>query len=226
MATSRAELPTDTEGARDGGGAALPAALADVLKRMRQQSDFPAMSESIMRVQALAGSETESIQGLTNEILKDVALTQKLLRLVNSAEFAQTGGGISTVSRAVSLVGFGGIRNLALSLLLLEHMQDKAHAEQLRTEFLRAQLAATLADTTCGMGAAAVPGDHEQAFIGALFQHLGRMLAGFYLPQEAQQVREAVARNRRRHTSGSSSISNSLAWGWRAPGACPAASSA
>ena len=59
-----------------------------------------------------------------DEILKDVALTNKLLRLVNTAHFTHGGGGgISTVSRAVALVGFAGIRNMALSLVLLEHMQ-------------------------------------------------------------------------------------------------------
>ncbi|HEX5388961.1 MAG TPA: HDOD domain-containing protein [Burkholderiaceae bacterium] len=162
--------------------------LSDLLRRMRHQTDFPAMSESIVRVQALASSETESLNGLTNEILKDVALTQKLLRLVNSAQFAHASGGISTVSRAVSLIGFAGIRNLALSLLLLEHMQDKAHAQQLRTEFLRSLLAASLASDLC-----TVVRDGEEAFIGALFQNLGRMLAGFYLPDEAKRVREAVA---------------------------------
>lgn len=162
--------------------------LADLLRRMRHQTDFPAMSESIVRVQALAGSETESLNSLTNEILKDVALTQKLLRLVNSAQFGHTGGGISTVSRAVSLIGFAGIRNLALSLLLLEHMQDKAHAQQLRTEFLRSLLAASLASDLC-----TVVREGEEAFIGALFQNLGRMLAGFYLPDEARRVRDAVA---------------------------------
>ncbi|WP_342131308.1 HDOD domain-containing protein [Hydrogenophaga sp. OTU3427] len=166
----------------------LPATLADLLRRMRHQTDFPAMSESIVRVQTLANSETESLNGLTNEILKDVALTQKLLRLVNSAQFAHAGGGISTVSRAVSLIGFAGIRNMALSLLLLEHMQDKAHAQQLRTEFLRALLAATLASDLCVKAT-----DGEEAFIGGLFQNLGRMLAGFYLPEEARRVRDAVA---------------------------------
>ncbi|MCK7494264.1 MAG: HDOD domain-containing protein [Comamonadaceae bacterium] len=43
--------------------------------------------------------------------------------MVNTAHFSAAGGGISTVSRAVALVGFAGIRNMALSLVLLEHMQ-------------------------------------------------------------------------------------------------------
>ena len=161
--------------------------LSELLRRMRHSGDFPAMSEAIVRVQALASSETESLNSLTNEILKDVALTQKLLRLVNSAVYKHVSGGISTVSRAVSLIGLAGIRNIAMSLVLLEHMQDKAHAQQLRTEFLRSLLAASLASDLC-----TVVRDSEEAFIGALFQNLGRMLAGFYLPQEAQRVREAV----------------------------------
>ena len=80
------------------------------------------------------------------------------------------------------------LATLALSLLLLEHMQDKAHAQQLRTEFLRSLLAASLASDLC-----TVVREGEEAFIGALFQNLGRMLAGFYLPDEARRVREAVA---------------------------------
>ena len=44
-----------------------------------------------------------------------MALTNKLLRMVNTAHYAHAGGGtISTVSRAVALVGFAGIRNMAL----------------------------------------------------------------------------------------------------------------
>ncbi len=186
--TAAAAAAAPGDAGADGALAEGAGTLADLLRRMRHQTDFPAMSESIVRVQALASSETESLNSLTNEILKDVALTQKLLRLVNSAQFAHASGGISTVSRAVSLIGFAGIRNLALSLLLLEHMQDKAHAQQLRTEFLRSLLAASLASDLC-----TVVREGEEAFIGALFQNLGRMLAGFYLPEEAKRVRDAVA---------------------------------
>ena len=93
---------------------------------MRHKSDFPALSDSVARIQRVANSENESLGSLSNEILKDVALTNKLLRMVNTAHYSHAGGGtISTVSRAVALVGFAGIRNMALSLVLLEHMHDK-----------------------------------------------------------------------------------------------------
>ncbi|MBB1077428.1 HDOD domain-containing protein, partial [Rhodoferax sp. 4810] len=158
-----------------------------LLRRMRNKSDFPALSESIGRIQSMATSEKESVGSVTNEILKDVALTNKLLRLVNSAHYAR-GSSVGTVSRAVTLVGFNGIRNMALSLVLLEHMQDKTNAHLLKEEFLRALMAGSIA---AELGASRV--ESEEAFIGALFQSLGRMLSQFYFPEEAVAIRNLVS---------------------------------
>ena len=164
------------------------ATLDFLLRRMRHKSDFPALSDSVARIQRVASSEDDSISDLTREILKDVALTHKLLRLVNSVLFAHASqGSVSTVSRAVSLVGFNAVRNMALGLVLLEHMQDRQHAGQMREEFLRAMMAASLASE---LGGAAMS---EESFIGALFQNLGRMLCSFYFAEEAAQIRTAVA---------------------------------
>ncbi|WP_157605023.1 serine/threonine protein kinase [Rhizobacter sp. Root16D2] len=173
------------------GQAAQPAqsgsgTLEFLLRRMRHKSDFPAMSDSVVRIQRVANSETESLASLSSEILKDVALTNKLLRLVNTAHYTQSGGGsISTVSRAVALIGFAGIRNIALSLVLLEHMHDKGHANQLKEEFLRSLMAGSLANELLPASK-----DGEEAFIGAMFQNLGRLLTEFYFPDEARQVRK------------------------------------
>lgn len=158
-----------------------------LLRRMRNKTDFPALSESVMRIQSMASSDKESISSVTNEILKDVALTNKLLRLVNSAHYAR-GSSIGTVSRAVSLVGFNGIRNMALSLVLLEHMQDKANAHLLKEEFLRGLMAGAIASELASTSA-----EGEEAFIGALFQNLGRMLSQFYFSEEAASIRALVA---------------------------------
>ncbi|ART53467.1 serine/threonine protein kinase [Acidovorax carolinensis] len=172
--------------------AASNATLDFLLRRMRHKSDFPALSDSVARIQRVANSEDDSISDLTHEILKDVALTNKLLRLVNSVHYAHASRGtVSTVSRAVSLVGFNAVRNIALSLVLLDHMEDKAHASQMREEFLRAMMAGSVAAELCSPGQLA-----EEAFIGAMFQNLGRMLCEFYFPEEAQQVRSLVAAGR------------------------------
>ena len=164
------------------------ATLEFLLRRMRHRTDFPALSSAVGRIQRVAASETESIRALTDEILQDVALTHKLLRLVNTAHYsAVSAGGVGTVSRAVALVGFSGIRNMALSLVLLEHMPDKAHATQLKFEFVRALMVGMLAAELAPHGPSG-----EDAFLGALFQNLGRLLTEYYLPEEALQIRQQL----------------------------------
>jgi serine/threonine protein kinase len=164
------------------------ATLDFLLRRMRHKSDFPALSDSVARIQRVASSENESLASLSGEILKDVALTNKLLRMVNTAHFSSAGGNISTVSRAVAVIGFAGIRNMAMSLVLVEHMHDKAHANQLKEEFLRALMAGMLASELGGQMRIG-----EEAFLAAMFQNLGRLLTEFYLVEEARQVRGMVA---------------------------------
>ena len=160
--------------------------LAYLMRRMRSKSDFPALSASVSRVQALSESDTNSLQTLCDEILQDVALTQKLLRVVNTAHYRRAGTDpISTISRAVSLIGVAGVRNLALSLMLLDHMQDQAHAQQLKQAFLHTVMAGTLASEL-----ASSPREAEEVFVGALFRRLGWLLVSFYLPDDAEQIRQ------------------------------------
>ncbi|MBS1130327.1 MAG: Protein kinase:GAF [Proteobacteria bacterium] len=180
--------PEDELGAT---GAGRQSTLEFLLRRMRHKSDFPALSESVSAINKIANSETESIDKLSNTILKDFALTNKLLRLVNSAYFRPAGGGsISTVSRAVIVLGFEAVRNIAITVLLFEHLQNKGNANQLKEDFLRANLAGVLAKD---IGATAHMRDLEQSFICALFHSLGRLLSQFYFPEESDEIRRVMA---------------------------------
>ncbi|CAG0952830.1 eukaryotic-like serine/threonine-protein kinase [Burkholderiales bacterium] len=161
-----------------------------LLRRMRHRSDFPALSEAVSAVNRLAVSERESVHRLSESILRDFALTNKLLRVVNSAYYRQAGAGaISTVSRAIIVLGFDAVRSLAVSLLLLDHIDNHARAQQLQEEFLRAHLAGILArELALALGHK----DTEQAFVCALFRHLGRLLAEYYFPEESDEVRKLM----------------------------------
>ena len=182
-------LDPEEEQKRDGDG--RQSTLDFLLRRMRHKSDFPALSESVTAINKIANSETESINKLSNSILKDFALTNKLLRLVNSAYFRPAGGGsISTVSRAVIVLGFEAVRNIAITVLLFEHMQNKGNANQLKEEFLRATLAGILAKDIC---ATAQIRDLEQSFICSLFHNLGRLLSQYYFPEESDEIRRIIA---------------------------------
>ena len=67
----------------------------------------------------------------TNIILKDVALTDKILRVINAANFKSFGGSIRTIPRAVTIPGFNTIRNTALPLVPFEHLQNRSQAADL-----------------------------------------------------------------------------------------------
>ena len=161
-----------------------------LLRRMRHKSDFPALSESVSAINKITASDRESVSKLSSSILKDFALTNKILKLVNSAFYRQSGGGnISTVSRAVMVLGFDSVRNIAITVLLFEHLQNKGNANQLKDEFLRANLAGILAKD---IGVQTAQRDVEQAFICAMFHNLGRMLTQYYFPEEGEEIRRVV----------------------------------
>ncbi len=180
LSQAQLELPGD---ASQGPGADT---LAFLLRRMRQTGDFPALSDSVVRIQRITASESDSVHVLAAEILKDVALTNKLLRLVNTAGFLHSGAGeVSTVSRAAALIGFSGIRNLAMSVMLLEHMRDQSRARRMKELFLQALLTAMLTDQLTPPSA-----ERETAFLAGMLSHLGRLLVAYLFPDEAQAIRE------------------------------------
>lgn len=161
-----------------------------LLRRMRHKSDFPALSESVSTINKIAGSDKETISNLSNSILKDFSLTNKILRLVNSVYYRQAGGGsISTISRAVLVLGFDAVRNIAITVMLFEHLQNKGNANQLKEDFLRANLAAILAKDISEQSSSR---DVEQVFICSMFHNLGRLLSQFYFPDESEEIKRTM----------------------------------
>ena len=174
------------------------AALDFMMLRMQHKPDFPTLSESVKRIVSLVDAENESIASLSNSILKDVALTQKLLRLVNSTYYRHHwGGNISTVSRAVALIGLQGIRNLVLSLVVMETLRNKEDVGHLYEELLRGLAMGTLAHEL-----SASPAEAEEAFVSGLMQNLGRMLVQFYFPEESREIRRQMVKQFKGQTPG------------------------
>lgn len=175
--------PPEAESAPVGDGKGT---LDFLLRRIRHKSDFPALSESVSAINRIAANENENIDKLSAFILRDFSLTNKLLRIVNSSHYRSAGGGsISTVSRAIVVLGFDAVRNIAITVLLFEHLQNQTNASLLKEEFLFSSFAGSLARD---ISRALRGRDHEQTYICALFHHLGRLLARFYFPEECDDV--------------------------------------
>ena len=160
-----------------------------LLRRMRHKSDFPALSQAISAINKISADENESVAALSNVILKDFSLTNKLLKLVNAAYYGQFGGSISTVSRAVVILGFDAVRNVAITLILLENLQNKPQAAKLKDEIIATFFSGVIAK---GIAAQGHVRDVEEAFVCAMFHNLGKLLATFYFHEESVEINKLL----------------------------------
>jgi serine/threonine protein kinase len=161
------------------------AATEFLLQRMRSKQDFPALSGIISEINQIASSDSESTSRLAGAILSDLALTNKLLKVVNAASYGQFGGTINTISKAVVILGFETVRNIAMSLILLEFMQNRPQATQLKEEIVKAVFSGTVA---AQLSARRDICDIEEAMVCSMFHNLGKMLAIYYFFEESEEI--------------------------------------
>ncbi|HEU0282837.1 MAG TPA: HDOD domain-containing protein, partial [Gallionella sp.] len=161
------------------------AATEFLLHRMRSKQDFPALSGIISEINQIVSSESESTSKLAGTILHDLALTNKLLKLVNAASYGQFGGTINTISKAVVILGFETVRNIAMTLILLEFLQNKPQAAQLKEEIVKAVFSGVVA---AQLSARHDICDIEETMVCSMFHNLGRMLAIYYFFEESQEI--------------------------------------
>ncbi len=162
-----------------------------ILSRLSTDGDFPATANTVTMVTNLASSGNASFSDLANAILRDYGLTQKILRVINTIAYACYNQ-ITTISRAVALMGFEKVRSVATSLMLFDRLRRHQKADELRElinmSFYSAVLARRIAQDT---GFA----DAEEAFISGLFHKIGRMLVAMYLPDKYEQIKSSKETN-------------------------------
>ncbi|MBF0538292.1 MAG: HDOD domain-containing protein [Nitrospirae bacterium] len=167
-----------------------------LIDMINTNTDFPAMSKTVALVTKQTSSDSDaSVTELTNTILDDFALSNKLLRMVNTAFYIKyhVAGRITTVSRAVYILGFSHIRSAATSLMLFEHIKNRSLALELREAFMLSFMSGVIAkDMAQRLGLK----DIEEAFICSIFHDIGKSLIKFYLPDEQRRIREfAIAQD-------------------------------
>jgi len=156
-----------------------------LLRRMRSKSDFPALSGIIHQINKVVSSESEGSSKLAQAILQDFSLTNKLLKLVNTVSYSQFGGQINTISKAVSILGFESVRNIAMSLILMDFLQNKSQAQEMKDDVISSFFTGTVAvQLSEGMSAQ----DTEETMICAMYLNLGKMISKFYFFEESEEI--------------------------------------
>lgn len=177
--------------------------LRELVEAMRKKRDFPAMAAHITELKSKTGRDDVSARQLANIILKDYGLTSKLLRLVNSPFYGANRGRVATVSRAVVIMGFDEVRQMAMGLMMFE----QAPYEDLNQA--RALLEASTKSLASGIMARSVAkqlgvADEEEAFVCSMFHDLGKLLANYYFPLKAKEINHLISS--KEHTESSAAM--------------------
>jgi len=102
----------------------------ELMLRLRQSDSLPALDENVAQLCRLAANSDTRTADLTAVIMRDGALTSRLLTMANSAAY-RARNAVKTVSAAVVMLGFERIRQLAVGLSLFHR-----HAENVRDKDL------------------------------------------------------------------------------------------
>lgn len=169
---------------------AAPArALDDLLAAMRAHGGLPSVGHTLARLTRLLESDDDAVQVLADVILSDVALTQRLLKIANTIPYRAGPQSVTTVTRAIMLLGFDQVRVTAMSVVLVEGLLGDRVGE-LRDEFHQSLLAGSLArELLAGREA-------EEAAIAAMFRGVGRLLVAVFAPQVQAGIRTACVNDK------------------------------
>ncbi|MES2152968.1 MAG: HDOD domain-containing protein [Pseudomonadota bacterium] len=156
------------------------ATLALLWERVRQQGDMPGFTKAISAILGAMRGEDEQEFNMTQTVLSDPVLTQKVLRLANSGMYSAFGQRVNTVSKAVLVLGTEAIGHLALGLKLIEELSNSSpDSSSAHVEMEKAVLAGMVAQQVAASAAALDP---EEAVVCSMLHTLGRMMVTFYMP--------------------------------------------
>jgi HD-like signal output (HDOD) protein len=164
------------------------ATLALLWERIRRQGDMPGFTKAINAILASMRGEDDREFSMTQTVLSDPVLTQKVLRLANSGMYSAFGQRINTVSKAVLVLGTEAIGHLALGLKLIEELSKSTPDSAIaHIEMEKAVLAGMVAQQ---VAASAATRDPEEAVVCSILHSLGRMMITFYMPERWAQLQQ------------------------------------
>lgn len=134
--------------------------------------EIPIFKGTLNSVASLTSKYTTSANELARVILQDATLTARILRISNSYFYNPRGTQINTISSAVMFIGFNNVRDIAMSLAVIDALIKKQSRNYIIALMARSFHAAVQARDMAGKF-----GDPstEEVFIASLLFHFGEM---------------------------------------------------
>lgn len=163
--------------------------LAEIFAKMNM-GELPAMSHNVQELISLTQSSRSAAYELSKVILKDYSLTNKVLQVVNSAYYS-LGRPVNSISKAVTILGFDAVRDLATAIALFEDfVKSGVEKEGITKIMTRSFLSALQArDLAVEKNLKVVP---EEAFICSLLHSLGKIIVCIYLPDTYREIESKI----------------------------------
>ncbi len=153
----------------------------EILKKIKDLPPLPLVVQQLLKVMEDDNSSANDISQVLNS---DQAMASKVLKLVNSS-FYGLSGKVSTVPRAIVILGVAALRNLALGMGVAKVMSGAATGN-LQEKFWDHSIATAAAcEVLARHTGKAVP---EEAFVAGLLHDIGHLIMLMALPDEFQQV--------------------------------------
>ncbi|MCU6433950.1 HDOD domain-containing protein [Undibacterium sp. Jales W-56] len=149
-----------------------------LLRKISEDMALPTLGAAVSKVVEITSSGEDSVSKLAHFVLADVSLTQKILRLSNTIHYRTMAGvPVTTISRAIFLLGFNMVKTSALAMLLVDCFKDKSQAQSVRKELMHALCASIVGREMAQRGRYQ---DAEEAAVAALFKNIGRLLVASF----------------------------------------------
>ncbi len=160
-----------------------------VLEKIKDIGDLPVMTATIRQITNLEKQETSSAADLAQVILKDIALTTKVLKLANSVYYNWSQKEITTVSRAVVVLGFDTVINLSVGVSVLDYFYRNPKSKHLRGHLFVTMFAAIFSKILAEFLDFK---NYEEIFILTLLNNVGLLMTAYGLPDEFEAIRHKV----------------------------------
>ena len=151
--------------------------------------ELPVLANTLRQINELTESLNSTVNELANVILNDAQLTSQVLRLSNTVFYNRASTQVSTVSRAITLIGFDSVKSMAISSLIVDSMLKRNDRPHLLRCLARAIHGAVQARCL-------LPSTKEQAleevFIGALLMNIGELAFWSCDTEQAAELEERL----------------------------------
>lgn len=158
---------------------------SEFYRKLDKIRDLPTLSEVAVELNSLLNCPETTIDQVSDTIKKDQAIVGKMLQLVNSSFFGLKEK-VTTVPRAVVFLGFNTVKNVLISVSIIDSIKDfRGNGIDLKAFW---QHAVSCAVVSKHLSSHSRIGQPEEAFTAGIVHDIGKLVLARFFPKEFLEI--------------------------------------